>query len=125
MAVATEVLNEDIKELKSEIKDIRSSLDVIKADVHRIDVSMSGLRAEFGFAKWLVGITLGVTLAGTANGIWTAATLTNEVKHQSSDMAELRKSLDGGRLVHDTVLKHEIVQPPGMINDTMPEPKRP
>jgi peptidoglycan hydrolase CwlO-like protein len=68
MPVTTEVLNEDIKELKAEVRDIRGDLDVLTADVHRIDISLAELRSEvraaIGFGKW-VGTAL-VTLALTS-----------------------------------------------------------
>ena len=56
MPVSTEVLNDDIKELRSE--------------VHGIDSRLSALAAEFGFAKWLLGLSLGLTLSGIGLGIW-------------------------------------------------------
>ena len=56
MPLSTEVLNEDIKELRSEI--------------HGVDTRLSALAAEFGFAKWLLGLSLALTLSGISFGIW-------------------------------------------------------
>ncbi len=83
----TEVLNDDIRELKGDLRDIRSNLDVLKADVHRIDVGLAELRAEFRFAKWLLGLLLALTISGIGGGIWQAATLTAEVKHLAGVVA--------------------------------------
>ena len=56
MPVSTEVLNEDIKDMKSEI--------------HGIDTRLAALAAEFHFAKWLLGLSLALTLSGISFGIW-------------------------------------------------------
>jgi hypothetical protein len=118
----TEILNEDIRELKADIRDIRGNLDVLKADVHRLDiglaelrigqaeiraefndlkvefkefkgdirrldVGLAELRAEFRFAKWLLGLLLAMTLSGIGGGIWWAATITAEVRHVGQAVA--------------------------------------
>jgi prefoldin subunit 5 len=64
-----EILNEDVKELKGNLRDIRSSIEVLKADAHRIDIGLAELRAEFRFAKWLLGLLLAMTLVGVGGGI--------------------------------------------------------
>jgi hypothetical protein len=86
----TEVLNEDVRELKGELRDIRNDLNVLKADVHRIDVGLAELRAEFKFAKWLIGILLAMTVSGIGAGIWQTATLTSEVKHLTTTLTTAR-----------------------------------
>jgi hypothetical protein len=79
----TEVLNEDIKEIKAEIKDIRSNLDVLKADVHRVDVSLAELRSDvrsaISIGKWAATLFVATILTGGVTAIWQAATMNNRL----------------------------------------------
>jgi len=79
----TEVLNEDIKELKAEIRDIRGDLNVLKADVHNIALGLAELRAEvrvsLGVARWAGALLVTTILATASTGIWWASGLTGEV----------------------------------------------
>jgi hypothetical protein len=76
-----EVLNEDVKELKTEIRDIRG-------DVHRVDVSLTRVQTEFAFAKWFLGLLLLATISGIGSGIWWAASITADLKNLSSRFDE-------------------------------------
>jgi hypothetical protein len=85
----TEVLSDDLEELKAElhadVRDIRVNLDSVKdslkAEIHAVDVRLARLSAEFGLAKWLLGATLVATLSQIGAGIWWGATVTAEVRH--------------------------------------------
>ena len=77
MPVPTEVLDEDIKELKADVRDIRADLGVLKADVHRIDVSLAELRSDvrsaIGLGKWAGTVLLTALLtSGLGAVIWGA-----------------------------------------------------
>ena len=78
----TEVLNEDVRE-------IRGNLGVVKADLHALGLDVAGLKAEFGVFKWLLGLTLAASLSGVGISIWWAATLTSEVRHLAAAVARL------------------------------------
>jgi len=69
----TEILNDDLKE--------------VRGDLHKLTVEVAKLSAEFGLAKWLLGLTLVATLSGIGGGIWWAATLTAEVRHMAGALA--------------------------------------
>jgi predicted nucleic acid-binding Zn-ribbon protein len=83
MPVKTDDLNEDIKELKVEVRDIRSGLDVLKADVHRIDVSLAELRSDvrnaIKVATWGGSIFVLTFLSGGVGAIWSSGALTTKV----------------------------------------------
>lgn len=83
----TEVLNDDIKDLKGDVREIRGGLDALKGEVHQLDVSVARLQTEFGLAKWLLGLTLVATVSGIGAGIWWAATLSAEVRHLAGVVA--------------------------------------
>ena len=77
MPVPTEVLNEDVKELKGDIRDIRGDLGVLKADVHRIDVSLAELRSDvrsaIGLGKWAgTALLTALLTSGVGAVIWGA-----------------------------------------------------
>jgi len=90
----TEVLNEDVKEVKSDLRDVRSSIEVLKGDVHRTGISLAELRGEFGLAKWLIGLTLVATLSGIGTGIWWAATITADLHNLEVITAEKFKAAE-------------------------------
>jgi hypothetical protein len=77
MAIPTDVLGDDVKELKGELRDIRSNLDVLKADVHRIDVSLAELRSDvrsaIALGKWAGTLLVAALLtSGVGAVIWGA-----------------------------------------------------
>lgn len=104
MPVATDSLNEDIKELKGDIRDIRGDLDVLKADVHRIDVGLAELRAEFRSAlavgKWAVSLVVGVILTvgvtSSVAAVWWASSITGDVKHMEARFDKLEAAVIKG-----------------------------
>jgi len=77
----TEVLSEDLKGLR--------------AEVHSIDVSLAGLRAEVGLAKWLFGIVAGAMLASIAAGIWWAATMSADARNLDARLGKVESKLEG------------------------------
>jgi prefoldin subunit 5 len=87
----TEVLDEDIKELKAEIRDMRVSLG---GEVQRSAVSLAELRGEFRLAKVFIGLTLVATLSGLGAGIWWAATITANVHNFEVSTGEKFKALE-------------------------------
>jgi hypothetical protein len=110
----TEILNEDVKELRGEIRDIRSDLivlkadahridmsltevrsdlNVLKADVHRIDLGLAEMKAEFRFAKWLIGLLLGMTLTGVGGGVWTMSKIVTKVEGIEARFDRLESSV--------------------------------
>ena len=72
----TETLADDLKEVRS--------------DLHKLAVEVAKLSAEFGLAKWLLGLTLAATLTAIGGGIWWAATLTAEVRHLAGAVTATR-----------------------------------
>jgi len=102
--VPTEVLNDDIKELKAETRDIRGNLDTLKAEVHGIAVGLAELRAEFrsaiGVAKWLATALTTLAVTGFASAIWWASGINSDVRNLDgrvfqirSDLAEIRSDV--------------------------------
>jgi outer membrane murein-binding lipoprotein Lpp len=98
MAGPTDLLNDDVKELKADLRDLRSSLDVVKADVHRIDVSLAELRSDVqtikGIGKWAATLLVASVLASGGTVVWWAATVSADVKHLAAEVGELKKSID-------------------------------
>jgi hypothetical protein len=74
----TEAVNDDVKALREDLHQVELSLtksiEAVRHDVGR-------LQAEFGLAKWLLGLSLVATVSGIGAGVWWAATLTAEVRH--------------------------------------------
>ena len=64
--------------------------EVLSDDLHKLTVEVAKLSAEFGLAKWLLGLALVATLSGIGGGIWWAATITAEVKNLSLEIAHSR-----------------------------------
>jgi len=77
----TEVYLEDLKGLR--------------AEVHSIRVSLAGLRAEVGLAKWLFGIVAGAMLASIAAGIWWAATMSADARNLDARLGKVESKLEG------------------------------
>jgi hypothetical protein len=79
--VSTEILNEDIKELK--------------ADLHKLDVGLAELRQEvkdaIGIAKWvatlMVGLLLTSGVGGLVTGVWWASKITSKVEAVEASIA--------------------------------------
>ena len=109
----TEVLNEDVRELKTDIREIRSDLGALRNEVHGIASSLTDeihgvalqvaqLSAEFrvalNLAKWAGTIFVGVLLSGGVSANWWASAITTDVKRLSSEVAENRKAIDDVRL---------------------------
>jgi hypothetical protein len=81
----TEVLNQDLTEVRADLRDIRGNLDSVKdslkAEIHVVDVRLAKLSAEFNLFKWVLGAVLVATLSQIGAGIWWGATITSEVRH--------------------------------------------
>jgi hypothetical protein len=89
----TEVLNDDVKELKADIREIRGHLDSLKDDVHQVDLGLARLQTEFGLAKWLLGLTLVATASGIGTGIWWAATINASVLSMEKRFSKVEESI--------------------------------
>ena len=81
----TEVLNEDVRDLRGDFREIRGHLDSFKSeifvDVRRIDLGLTRVQTEFSFAKWLLGSLLVAAVTGISTGIWWAATISANVRN--------------------------------------------
>lgn len=75
----TEVLSDDVKELRG--------------DLHALAVDLAKIGTGVGIFKWMLGLTLMATVSGIATGIWWAATITSEVRHLSGQVAEIRAAI--------------------------------
>ena len=82
-------------------------------------VEVAKLSAEFGLAKWLLGLTLVATLSAIGGGIWWAATLTAEVKHLATEIARPRArcagihqktEINNGPNIHSILAEHHPVR---------------
>jgi hypothetical protein len=68
----TELLNDYLKTLRSDFKDLGK-------EVKNIEVGLARLETEFGLAKWLLGLLLVAILKGLGFGIWWASSITKSV----------------------------------------------
>jgi hypothetical protein len=110
----TEVLNDDIKELKVEIKEIKAEIKEIKADLrrgddeikadlrrgddllrqdfHKIAVGLAELNGEakvyLGVAKWAVAFVVTTALTSGVAGIWWASSVNAKVEGLRSEIHE-------------------------------------
>jgi hypothetical protein len=91
----TEVLNDDLKELK--------------AEVHKIDVDLAKLGAEFGVFKWLIGLTLMATLSGIGLSIWWAATINTKAAATDARLERIEATI--GRALGQATVKGNATQP--------------
>jgi hypothetical protein len=117
MAGPTDLLNEDVKELKGEIRDVRNGLDGLKGEVHRLDVGLARLQTEFGLAKWLLGLLLVATVSGIGTGIWWAATITADVRSLDKRFDKLESA------VLKAIEAPRQVAPPAPTPQPVPEPR--
>ena len=70
MAVPTEVLNDDVKALREDLHQVELSLT---KSIESVRHDVGKLQAEFGLAKWLLGLILVTTMTATGSGIWWAS----------------------------------------------------
>ena len=93
----TEVLNEDIKELKGEIKDIRLDMATMRADVHAIAVGLAEFKGEvrvfMRLATWGGALLMTTVLTSGAAGIWWASGLTGKVDQLGGALAKVETRL--------------------------------
>ena len=99
MAVPTEVLNDDVKALREDLHQVELSLT---KSIESVRHDVGKLQAEFGLAKWLLGLILVTTMTATGSGIWWASSIT-------SNVAGLEKRLDK----FEAVVLKAIEQPKG------------
>jgi chromosome segregation ATPase len=59
MAVPTEVLNEDVKELRLDIREVRNKIDLVKDESQRISLGLADLKGEFRLIKLLLVLVIG------------------------------------------------------------------
>ena len=72
----TEVLNDDLKELRSDLHRVET---VLTTEIHRVDNAVGKLAAEFGLFKWLVGASLVASVSGVISSAYWAGTLATRV----------------------------------------------
>ena len=65
-ATPTEVLNEDIKDLKGDIREVRNKVDLVKEEIYRIGIAQAEMKGEFRLVKFL----LTIMIMGIAGSIW-------------------------------------------------------
>ncbi len=82
----TELLNDDLKLVRSDLKDLTK-------DVQRIEIGLARVETEFGFAKWLLGLLLLATITGIGSGIWWASAINNRVGHLETRFDRLEASI--------------------------------
>jgi hypothetical protein len=88
-------LREDLHKTEVSLRDELRKVEVsLREDIHRVDVGLAALKAEFSFAKWLIGGLLATTMTGIGTGIWLASGISNEMKHVSQNMEAIAKKLD-------------------------------
>jgi hypothetical protein len=88
MPVSTEILNEDIKELK--------------ADIHKLDVALAELRTEvkdaIGIAKWVATLVVGLLITGDAGGLVTGVWWATKISSRMEAVeASIASALDPSR----------------------------
>ncbi len=72
----TEVLSDDLKEVRSDLHKIEVTL---AAEIHKVDNAVARLGAEFAVFKWLLGATLATTLSGVVGSAYWAGSLASRV----------------------------------------------
>jgi hypothetical protein len=90
----TEILNDDIKELRADFREMRNTMDSLKNDHRELAVGLAEVRTEFRFAKWLLGILLLATISGIGSGIWWAATITANMRVLEAVVFEKSKATE-------------------------------
>ena len=72
----TEVLSDDLKEVRSDLHKVEVNL---AAEIHKVDNAVGKLGAEFSVFKWLLGATLATTLSGVVGSAYWAGSLASRV----------------------------------------------
>ena len=72
----TEVLNDDLKEVRSDLHKVEVTL---ATEIHKVDNAVAKLGAEFAVFKWLLGATLATTLSGVVGSAYWAGSLASRV----------------------------------------------
>ena len=74
-AIPTEVLNEDIKDLRGDIREVRQKIDLVKDDIQRVALVQADSKGEFRLVKFL----LTVVILGIAGSAWQFFNLNSRV----------------------------------------------
>jgi len=87
----TEVLSDDLKEVRSDLHKVEVAL---AAEIHKVDNSVTKLGAEFAVFKWLLGATLATTLAGVVSSAYWAGSLASRVTSLEARVDKVDSRLD-------------------------------
>ena len=105
----TEVLNDDLKEIRGDLRKVECSLFAeihqvedslgmkihqVEAEIHRVDNTVAKLGAEFAGFKWLLGVTLATTLLGIVGAAFWTGTLTSRVASLEGRVGKIDARLD-------------------------------
>ena len=89
----TEVLNEDVRELKGEIRDIRSDMATMRADIHAIAVGLAEFRVFMRVVTWAGALLVTTALTGGVAAVWWASGITSEVRQLGGAVAKVENRL--------------------------------
>jgi outer membrane murein-binding lipoprotein Lpp len=133
-ATPTEVLNDDIKELKSEIRENRTKIDLVKDevqriavaqaemkvelrdDMHKIALSQAEMKGEFRMVKLL----LSMVLAGIAGSAWQFYGLNARVNTIETKVNAIEPRLDRLESLGAKILEQTKPAVPARISLTTP-----
>ena len=91
----TEVLNDDIKDLR---RDIHERSDLLGKEFHGVAVELAELRGElkvtFNIVKWAGALLVTTILTSGAAGLWWASDISAQVRTLNSKVAEKAGDLD-------------------------------
>ena len=87
----TEVLNDDLKDLRSDLNRVETALS---GEIHQVDNAVAKLAAEFGLFKWLVGASLVASVSGIVSSAYWAGTITTRVTALESRADKVDGRLD-------------------------------
>ena len=87
----TEVLHDDVKELRSDFHQLELTLS---GEIHKVDNAVAKLGAEFSVFKWLLGATLATTLSGVVGSAYWAGSLSSRVSSLEGRIDKIDARLD-------------------------------
>ncbi len=117
MPVPTEVLNEDIKDVRDSCRKLASEMAEVRTDLRWI--------------KAAGGAIIGILLSGAAGAIWNASALKSDVQHQGIQIEELRAEMkQAGAETRQQFnqmiqrLDHGLSQLPAELNPPSAKPRK-